>query len=99
MYFSPMKLGQNILSLMLMLCLSALSSASIQRWDTSVTEIDLNVFSGLDDEALCSNVWDMSDEPWREPSGQPWLYSGKQRMRDNGLNEYDFSARRLNFTL
>ena len=38
-------------------------------------------------------------EPWREPSGQPYLYGGKERMRDNGLNEYDFSARRLNSAL
>lgn len=38
-------------------------------------------------------------EPWSEPSGQPWLYGGKERMHDNGLNEYDFSARRLNSAL
>ena len=33
-------------------------------------------------------------EPWAEPDGQPYLFSGKERMRDNALNEYDFSARR-----
>ena len=38
-------------------------------------------------------------EPWREPTGQPWLFGDKERMRDNGLNEYDFSARRLNAAL
>ena len=35
-------------------------------------------------------------EPWREPDGQPYLYGSKERMRDNGLNYYDFRARRLN---
>lgn len=34
-------------------------------------------------------------EPWREPSGQPFLYGGKERLRVDGLNEYDFNARRL----
>ena len=38
-------------------------------------------------------------EPWRELSGQPYLYGAKERMRDNGLNEYDFSARRLHSAL
>lgn len=38
-------------------------------------------------------------EPWREPKGQPLLYGGKERLRDNSLNEYDFSARRLNSSL
>ena len=38
-------------------------------------------------------------EPWREPSGQPYLYGGKERMRDGSLNDYDFSARRLNSAL
>ena len=38
-------------------------------------------------------------EPWREPSGQPYLYGAKERQRDGGLNEYDYSARRLNSAL
>ena len=38
-------------------------------------------------------------EPWREPAGQPYLYGGKERMRDGSLNDYDFSARRLNSAL
>ena len=38
-------------------------------------------------------------EPWHEPAGQPYLYGGKERMRDGGLNDYDFSARRLNSAL
>ena len=33
-------------------------------------------------------------EPWREPEGQPYLFGGKERMRENGTAEYDFSARR-----
>ena len=32
-------------------------------------------------------------------SGQPYLYGGKERMRDGSLNDYDFSARRLNSAL
>ena len=35
-------------------------------------------------------------EPWREPSGQNRLFGGKERMRDGGLNDYDYVARRLN---
>lgn len=35
-------------------------------------------------------------EPWREHDGQPYLYGYKERMRDNGLNYNDFTARRLN---
>ena len=31
-------------------------------------------------------------EPWREPTGQPYLYGGKERMRDGALNDYDFTA-------
>lgn len=38
-------------------------------------------------------------EPWREPSGQPYLFGGKERMRDGTLNEYDFGPRRLNSAL
>ncbi|MDE6301056.1 MAG: hypothetical protein K2M19_05020 [Muribaculaceae bacterium] len=38
-------------------------------------------------------------EPWREPEGQPYLFAGKERMRDNGCAEYDFSARRYNSAL
>jgi len=38
-------------------------------------------------------------EPWREPSGQPYLFGGKERLRDNALNEYDFAARHLNSAL
>ena len=38
-------------------------------------------------------------EPWHESAGQPYLYGGKERMRDGGLNDYDFSARRLNSAL
>ncbi len=38
-------------------------------------------------------------EPWREPTGQPYLYGGKERMRDGALNDYDFTARRLNSAL
>ena len=35
-------------------------------------------------------------EPWREPTGQNRLFGGKERMRDDGLNDYDYVARRLN---
>lgn len=35
-------------------------------------------------------------EPWREPEGQPFLYSGKERVRTGGINEYDFDARMYN---
>ena len=35
-------------------------------------------------------------EPWREPTGQNRLFGGKERMRDGGLNDYDYVARRLN---
>ncbi|MDE5976321.1 MAG: hypothetical protein K2G69_07215, partial [Muribaculaceae bacterium] len=35
-------------------------------------------------------------EPWREPDGQPWLYGGNERLRLDGINEYDFNARRYN---
>lgn len=35
-------------------------------------------------------------EPWREPSGQSYLFSGNERLRVDGLNEYDFNARRYN---
>ncbi|MDE6298186.1 MAG: RHS repeat-associated core domain-containing protein, partial [Muribaculaceae bacterium] len=35
-------------------------------------------------------------EPWREPEGQPWLYGGNERLRLDGINEYDFNARRYN---
>ena len=38
-------------------------------------------------------------EPWSEPSGQPYLYGGKERLREGGLNEYDFGARRYNSAL
>ena len=38
-------------------------------------------------------------EPWTEPSGQPYLYSDNERLRLDGLNEYDFHARRLNSSL
>ena len=38
-------------------------------------------------------------EPWSEPSGQPYLYGGKERIREGGLNEYDFGARRYNSAL
>jgi RHS repeat-associated protein len=33
-------------------------------------------------------------EPQREPTGQPWLFSGKERERTASLRDYDFSARR-----
>ena len=33
-------------------------------------------------------------EPLMEPSGQPWLYGGNERLRMEGMNEYDFNARR-----
>jgi len=35
-------------------------------------------------------------EPWSEPAGQPFLYSGNERLRVDGLNEYDFNSRRYN---
>ncbi|MDE5874411.1 MAG: hypothetical protein K2H15_02090, partial [Muribaculaceae bacterium] len=35
-------------------------------------------------------------EPWREPEGQPWLYGGNEQLRLDGINEYDFNARRYN---
>ncbi|MDE7406994.1 MAG: hypothetical protein K2M76_01120, partial [Muribaculaceae bacterium] len=35
-------------------------------------------------------------EPWREPSAQPFLYSGNERLLLNGLREYDFHDRRYN---
>ncbi len=35
-------------------------------------------------------------EPWREPTGQPRLYGGKERERFMALNYYDFHARQLN---
>ena len=38
-------------------------------------------------------------EPWSEPSGQPYLYGGKERLREGALNEYDFGARRYNSAL
>ena len=38
-------------------------------------------------------------EPWREPSGQPNLFAGKERRRDGALNDYDFTARCLNSAL
>ena len=38
-------------------------------------------------------------EPWSEPAGQPYLYGGKERMREGALNEYDFGARRYNSAL
>ncbi|MDE6020400.1 MAG: hypothetical protein K2H01_05310 [Ruminococcus sp.] len=38
-------------------------------------------------------------EPWLEPEGQPWLYSGNERLRMDGINEYDFNARRYNSAL
>ena len=38
-------------------------------------------------------------EPWSEPSGQPYLYGGKERLREGGLYEYDFGARRYNSAL
>ncbi|MDE6791494.1 MAG: hypothetical protein K2J48_00195, partial [Muribaculaceae bacterium] len=34
-----------------------------------------------------------------KPSGQPWLYSGNERLRMDGINEYDFNARRYNSAL
>jgi len=37
--------------------------------------------------------------PYDEPSGQPYLYGGKERLRDLAINDYDFSARRLNSAL
>ena len=38
-------------------------------------------------------------EPWSEPSGQPYLFGGKERLREGALNEYDFGARRYNSAL
>ena len=38
-------------------------------------------------------------EPWSEPTGQPYLYGGKERLREGALNEYDFGARRYNSAL
>ena len=38
-------------------------------------------------------------EPWSEPAGQPYLYGGKERLREGALNEYDFGARRYNSAL
>lgn len=33
-------------------------------------------------------------EPWRENNGVPFLFSGNERLLIDGLNEYDFNARR-----
>ena len=38
-------------------------------------------------------------EPWSEPAGQPYLFGGKERLREGALNEYDFGARRYNSAL
>ena len=38
-------------------------------------------------------------EPWSEPAGQPYLFGGKERLREGVLNEYDFGARRYNSAL
>ena len=38
-------------------------------------------------------------EPWSEPTGQPYLFGDKERLREGGLNEYDFGARRYNSAL
>jgi RHS repeat-associated protein len=35
-------------------------------------------------------------EPWREPTGQPRLFSGKEREKMMSLRDYDFTARRYN---
>ena len=37
-----------------------------------------------------------SEQKECQPDGQPWLYGGKERMRDGALNGCDFCARRLN---
>ncbi|MCM1076944.1 MAG: DUF6443 domain-containing protein [Bacteroides sp.] len=33
-------------------------------------------------------------EPWRESEGNPFTFSGNERLRLDGINEYDFHARR-----
>ena len=35
-------------------------------------------------------------EPWREPTREEFLFSGNERVRYDGLNDYDFHARRYN---
>lgn len=35
-------------------------------------------------------------EPWRDKGGMPFLFSGNERLLVDGLNEYDFHARRYN---
>lgn len=34
-------------------------------------------------------------EPWRKPGGHTFMFGGKERLLDNGINEYDYEARRL----
>lgn len=34
-------------------------------------------------------------EPWRKPAGHTFMFGGKERFLDNGINEYDFHERRL----
>ena len=38
-------------------------------------------------------------EPWREPSGQPYLFGGKERRRFASLGDSDFHARFLTTAL
>ena len=38
-------------------------------------------------------------EPWREPSREDYLFSGNERVRYDGLNDYDFHARRYNASI
>ncbi|MBD5266119.1 MAG: hypothetical protein HDS44_04045 [Bacteroides sp.] len=35
-------------------------------------------------------------EPWRENNGIPFMFSGNERLLIDGLNDYDFHARRYN---
>ncbi|MDE6813026.1 MAG: hypothetical protein K2J28_04220 [Duncaniella sp.] len=35
-------------------------------------------------------------EPWRENNGDPFMFSGNERLLIDGLNDYDFHARRYN---
>lgn len=59
-------------------------------WQGSVTLV-----SSHDGKVVQHTGYYPYGEPWREPSGQPYLFGGKERMRDGSLYEYDFSARRL----
>ena len=66
-----------------------------------VTDYQGNNVAVLNSEGMVEQQTDYYPygEPWREPSGQPWLYGGNERLRMYGVNEYDFNARRYNSAL